>query len=146
MFSTFWVSLLNSRVFGQRATLILLLRITLVGLVIAVIWASLKPNGGSAIAGSDKLAHGFAYMSLTLVGLNNFRLLANKALFVTFALMLGALMEYAQSFVPGRDMSADDMFANGIGVALGIVLYIPFSLWRKWRHTQLPDQDSSPSL
>jgi hypothetical protein len=141
-FSTFRVSLLNSQVFGQRAALILLLRITLVGLVIAVIWASLKPNGGATIAGSDKLAHGLAYMSLALVGLNNFRLLANKALFVAFALMLGALMEYGQSFVPGRDMSAEDMLANSIGVALGIVFYIPFSLWRKRRNAQLLKQDS----
>lgn len=127
------VNCVMSRIASQRTALVLLLRVTLAALVIAVVWKSLEPNGGAVIAGSDKLAHGLAYMSLTVVGLNNFRALRFKLLFIMFALALGACMEYGQSFVPGRDMSVGDMIANAIGVSIGIAAYIPFSFWRRRR-------------
>lgn len=119
------------RLLWNGSSWMMVLRLALLALTIAVVWASLKPNAGATIAGSDKLAHGFAYMSLTLVGLCNFMTFRNKVLFIVFALLLGATMEFCQSFIPGRDMSGADMLANSAGVMLAILMYLPIGWWRR---------------
>ena len=110
--------------------LLLPIRILLVIALAIVVWASLSQT--VAISGpqhSDKAAHFIAYFGLTFLGLTGFRTPRNEILFVGFCLLLGAAMEYGQSFVPGRSMSWADMLANSLGILGAVLLYWPLRNW-----------------
>jgi len=69
----------------------------------------------------DKPLHLTAYLLLFLLGTP---LLApgerrSMAWLAAGVFAYGALLELGQHFVPGRDMSAGDLLANGLGVAAG---------------------------
>lgn len=110
--------------------LLIPIRILLAFALALVIWASLSQNATlPAAENSDKIAHFIAYFGLTFLGLASFRTPKNEGLFVIFCLILGGTMEYAQSFVPGRVMSWEDMIANGLGVLGAVLLYLPLRGW-----------------
>jgi len=72
--------------------------------------------------GADKVYHFLAYLWLAGVpffGFQNVKIALAGSLIM---LPLGIGLEYAQGFVPGRFFSVADMFANGIGVVLGLSL------------------------
>lgn len=84
-----------------------------------------------AIAGNmDKLIHVVVY---SLVGLLFTRTLVSGmhiekkrtaiAIALFFSILLGALIEVAQNFIPYRDASFLDMVANGAGAFIGVFLY-----------------------
>lgn len=109
--------------------LLLPIRILLVIALAVIVWASLSQTTVSGPQHSDKVAHFIAYFGLTFLGLTGFRTLRNEILFVGFCLLLGAAMEYGQSFVPGRSMSWADMVANSLGILGAVLLYWPLRNW-----------------
>ena len=99
-----------------------LLRISLVAIIIGIVYLSLTPSTSVSV-GNDKVGHFIAYSSL-MFNLGLLTLTTRKQLVfaVIGALAFGALMEFGQSFVPGRTVSGYDMVANTIGVFIGLVL------------------------
>ena len=70
----------------------------------------------------DKALHATAYLIFMLLGSPLCRSRRHLIWLSLFVLVYGALMEVGQYFVPGRDMSAADMVANGVGVLVGVAL------------------------
>ncbi len=91
---------------------------------VATAWVSLLPDVNLPVDfwNADKLYHMAAY-----VGLGGLPLLAfasrSRALAASYAaIFMGALLEWGQSFVPGREASMGDAVANAVGVFVGIAL------------------------
>jgi len=82
-------------------------------------------------ANADKLAHFgvFAILSFLMVkGFSKqalFLRLKSNAMILTLltTVLYGGLIEYAQSFIPGRSIEFNDMLANGLGSMLGVITY-----------------------
>jgi VanZ family protein len=92
------------------------------GLVVAV--ASLQPASGinMAIGSFDKLAHLLTYGIFAALA---YRLALSYRRYVWLCIgivIYSGLLEYGQSFVPGRDMSSLDLVANGLGVLIGTLI------------------------
>jgi VanZ family protein len=76
-------------------------------------------------SGLDKVAHFLAYLVLGF-------LLTHAAVYLRLPLLAavalgwfyGALDEYHQSFVPGRDASFGDWVADAAGTVVGVVLFL----------------------
>ena len=86
---------------------------------ILVTFVSLKPMNGVTIGSWDKAGHLVIYGLFAVLG---YRVAKTPRIFlyICFAIiMYSGLMEFAQSFMPGRLMSAYDLLANIAGVALG---------------------------
>lgn len=89
---------------------------------------------------SDKVAHAMAYCML---GLSFLLALPprwhSRSLFfvgisvVIFCFLYGISDEFHQSFVPGREVSGDDVMADVLGGGMAWVLYTG---WRRWRRKQ----------
>ncbi|MDR0786851.1 MAG: VanZ family protein [Gemmatimonadota bacterium] len=79
------------------------------------------------IPGIDKVGHFFAYLILGFLCARATSRLAVSPLFAVAAgWVYGALDEFHQSFVPGRDSSAGDWLADAVGVAVGVSLFLLF--------------------
>ena len=94
---------------------------TTVFIVFAIIVAvtSLRPGDGVNIDPLDKVVHLLVYYIFAVLG---YRALSNKRYYLSLCLGIvayGVLMEFGQSHIPGREMSALDMLANTLGVILG---------------------------
>ena len=81
-------------------------------------YLSLQQPDELVISAPDKISHLLAYGGFAFLG---YRLETTRAVF--WAICIGVvaysgLLEYAQSFVPGRMMSFLDMVANAMGVLL----------------------------
>ncbi len=77
-------------------------------------------------AGADKLVHGGLYLILGLLlawGKARTGFAGPAILLLIIGAGYGALDEWHQSFVPGRDVSAGDWMADTAGVALGLLLF-----------------------
>jgi VanZ family protein len=70
----------------------------------------------------DKLEHMIAYAALAATGCLGFTGSRSRIIIVVSLLALGIAIELAQSLVPGRDTSAADLLANGLGIIAGIGL------------------------
>ncbi len=87
------------------------------------------------IFGVDKIAHFGVYLiwgALTHIylykkGLN--KKLRNVLVLLMF--FLAALDEYHQRWIPGRDVSVYDLFANWAGLIASFLVLIPLKRWRK---------------
>jgi len=103
-----------------------LLRVLLILELLGIIYLSVKsPNGGVNVQINDKVGHFIGYGVLSC---NTFMVFCfkNKAitLQLLFALIaIGVILEWVQGFVPAREVSALDVVANAIGVALGTTSY-----------------------
>ena len=89
---------------------------------IGVTVMSLIPGDQANVADLDKLAHLLVYYIFAVFG---YRALANKRYYSYLCLgiiVYGALLEFGQSYVPGRDMSGYDLLANALGVVLGAIV------------------------
>ena len=92
------------------------------GYALLVAFFSLRPNGAAVVGSYDKLAHFLVYALFASLA---YRLrLANRtyAYLCLGIVLYSGLLEFGQSFVPGRQMSALDLLANGLGVALGALV------------------------
>lgn len=86
-----------------------------------VTFASLRPMDGIAIGGWDKIGHLTLYFVFALLG---YRIVSKRRHYVFLCIGIVAysgLMEVAQSFMPGRMMSAYDLLANAAGVVIAMV-------------------------
>ena len=102
----------------------------------AALWAAvlfllseLQWSGTDLPTGSDKLAHGGLYLILGLCLGWGKRSTGSSLPWVMILLIgvgYGALDEWHQNFVPGRDVSVGDWVADGVGVVLGLVLFSRF--------------------
>ncbi len=81
-------------------------------------------------SGADKLVHGGLFLILGLfLAWGRRKTGSGVSLFLFFLIGVGygALDEWHQSFVPGRDASLGDWVADSAGVMLGLVLFSRFS-------------------
>ena len=96
-------------------------RIAFAGYAALTAWLSLTPStGGGALW--DKPLHLACYTIFVLLGTPLCRSRAQLYWLGAAVFAYSGLMEVAQHFVPGRSLSAADMVANGLGVALGVWL------------------------
>jgi VanZ family protein len=72
----------------------------------------------------DKITHFLGYAGLAILALLSFQRLIPRLLALIGAVGLGALLEWGQSFVPGRDMSLLDGVANSLGVLAGALIFL----------------------
>ena len=85
---------------------------------------------GSLPVGTDKLVHGGLYLILGLSlawGKEKTRLRVPMVLLLLMGVGYGALDEWHQSFVAGRDVSVGDWVADSAGVIIGLLLFSSFS-------------------
>lgn len=87
-----------------------------------VAFVSLKPASGVSIGSYDKAAHFLTYALFAGLAWGISRSSRSFAYVCAAIVVYGALMEFGQSFVPGRDMSMLDLVANTMGVVLGAVI------------------------
>lgn len=101
-------------------------RLALLVVLIVIVYLSIKPfpvNAGH-LPTNDKIGHFLAYLTLAFVGLNCFLERRSQGIFLLLALVLGATMEIAQSYIPGRESGWLDMLANAMGVVLAIPVFM----------------------
>jgi VanZ family protein len=85
---------------------------------------SLAPASGGSLPLWDKSMHATAYAVYVLLGSQLVRTPRQFYLMSLGIFAYGGLIEIGQHFIPGRDMSALDLLANGLGLALGMLLAI----------------------
>lgn len=98
-------------------------QIIFVVLILLSLLLSLSPASTSVpMLWNDKLIHFTSYF--VLIMMFDFSWNSSKYLVMKSALVLiySALIEYGQSFIPGRDMSLGDLAANALGICLFILL------------------------
>ena len=96
--------------------------------VLAVILVSLLPSGGVLPwhvdnIGHFNIGHFLAYTGMAVLACLTFNSGIARVSALFLAIALGAVLEWGQSFVPGRDMSLIDGIANTLGVLSGTVLF-----------------------
>lgn len=89
---------------------------------VVVALLSLLPATGVGPGQWDKLAHLVCYAVFAWLA---FRVVQKPPLFLYLCIAIvcfGGLLEVAQSYTPGRMMSAFDLLANSLGVVLGALV------------------------
>ena len=98
-------------------------RIVFLVLTALVIWLSVKaPGEGSHFHIWDKLQHFLAYAVLGVTGALGFQGRKPTIALAVGLVGLGAALEFAQSYVPARDMSLGDGVSDLLGVIFGVGL------------------------
>lgn len=90
--------------------------------IAVTVWVSLLPRLELPIDfwNADKLYHGLTYAWLGALPLWAFATGDRARLASYLMILLGALLEWGQSFVPGRSASMGDAVANALGVFVGM--------------------------
>jgi VanZ family protein len=91
--------------------------------VLLIVLASLSPSSGRSFWHIDKVGHFLAYSGMVVLAFLTFGSGVERLLVLIFAIGLGAVLEWVQSFVPGRDMSFIDGIANTLGVFAGALFF-----------------------
>lgn len=87
-----------------------------------VAFVSLRPASGPGIEPWDKVVHLLVYYIFAVFGYRALRQGRGYLLLCLGIIAYGGLLEVAQSYSPGRFMSAYDMLANTLGVLLGALV------------------------
>jgi VanZ family protein len=104
----------------------LLLGLYIMGIiVVSLMPGDLVPSSFSGLH-LDKVGHFLAYTGLGFLICLTFLSRNGRLAATLFAIGLGFLLEWGQSFVPGRQMSFADGLVNTCGVFFGLLL---FQLW-----------------
>ena len=81
---------------------------------------------------TDWLAHGLAYMMQTLLLYCLFLPMTAPSRAIVAAAgtaaLFGTVMEVVQLVMPGRFFEFQDLFANGVGIGVGMVLLVGFRM------------------
>jgi len=98
---------------------------SLIVILIAITLLSLLPPKSSINLGSqDKVSHFIAYFFLTI----NALLISEKHIkSILLIILYGIILEYLQSFVPGRFTSYNDIIANSLGSLSGLLIILTSS-------------------
>jgi len=107
------------------------LRLALLMWALGIVVVSLVPSTGASFWNLDKVGHFLAYASLAALISLSFEGAKARLGALIGAVALGALLEWGQSYVPGRDMSLFDGMANALGVLTGAVVFRDEGL-RRW--------------
>ena len=101
--------------------------------VVATCWVSLTPRLELPVNfwNADKLFHGLTYAWLGGLPLWAFSTGDRARAAAYLMIPLGGLLEWGQSFVPGRTASMGDAVANALGVFVG--LWLSEALMRRCR-------------
>ena len=99
------------------------IRLVMLVYVLLVILVSLVPSSGFSFWHIDKIGHFFAYCGMAILALLSFNITSTRLVALLAAVGLGALLEWGQSFVPGRDMSLADGLVNAMGVLTGALFF-----------------------
>lgn len=91
--------------------------------LVFIVVTSLMPSSMPSIWHLDKVGHFAAYSSLFTLALFSFQPTWIRIAAFFLATTLGAAMEWLQSYVPGREMSAIDAITNVAGLVFGIFVY-----------------------
>lgn len=86
--------------------------------------SSLSPSTETDLPLWDKSMHATAYAIYVLLGSQLVHTPRQFHLVAMGIFAFSGAMEVGQYFVPGRDMSALDLIANGIGVLLGVLMAV----------------------
>ena len=87
-----------------------------------VAFLSLQPGDGLSVGPYDKVSHFVTYGIFAALA-HSMHLSTRHYVYVCIGVVAySGLLEVAQSFVPGREMSALDLFANTLGVLLTALL------------------------
>ena len=70
----------------------------------------------------DKFFHALAYFSLMGWFAQIFHVQSQRVAFAIAFILMGAILEYMQSFDPARYFETEDMIANTLGVAVAVFL------------------------
>ena len=99
------------------------IRLLLIFYVAFVVLVSLIPSNGFSFWHVDKIGHFVAYFGMTILAFLAFPSKGGHFLSVVFIIGLGILLEWGQSFVPGRDTSLLDGIVNALGVITGVIFF-----------------------
>ena len=92
--------------------------------VLGLILVSLLPGSGrSSFWHLDKIGHFIAYAGMAVLMMLNFDSRVARVTGIVFGVLLGGILEWGQSFVPGREMSIVDAIANTLGLLAGVFIY-----------------------
>lgn len=91
--------------------------------VLGIVIVSLVPSGGVSLWNVDKVGHFLAYAGLATLICLSFESGRSRVGLAIAAVVLGAVLEMLQQFVPGRDMSVIDGVVNALGVLAGLVYF-----------------------
>lgn len=83
----------------------------------------LPPKTTINLGNQDKISHYIAYFFLTI----NALLITQKRKYILtmlFVILYGIIIEYLQSFVPGRFPSYNDVIANSLGTLSGLIIIL----------------------
>jgi VanZ family protein len=96
--------------------------ILFISYAVLVAFLSLQPGDGSLVGSYDKVAHFVTYGIFATLA-HRMNLSSRHYVYVCIGVVAySGLLEVAQSLVPGREMSALDLLANTLGVALAMLL------------------------
>ena len=87
-----------------------------------VTYISLRPVDSTSIEPWDKVGHIVIYSLFAVLGSGVIHNRSQYAALCAAIVVYGALIEWAQSFLPGRVMSFYDFLANVVGVVLGAIV------------------------
>jgi VanZ family protein len=112
----------RSLLFSARAQQGWMLLLVALGVIVTVL-ACRPVDAFQPTLGWDKLNHAAAFMSMSFCGYFAFRQRPRATFWVVFLLMaLGLGIELVQMGVPGREADAEDLLADGIGLAGGLLM------------------------
>lgn len=99
------------------------IRLTLLIYTLLVSVVSLLPGSGASYGQADKVGHFIAYAGMAVLAMMSFKGRISRIAGLLGAIGVGALLEWGQSFIPGRDMSLLDGAANALGVLAGALFF-----------------------
>lgn len=88
---------------------------------VLIAYVSLRPADVTVPGQWDKVGHFVTYAVFSVLGARLSKAPGRYLLICIGIVAYGGLMEFGQSFMPDRMMSAYDFLANAIGVAVGAI-------------------------
>ena len=94
----------------------------MVALVVYLSLTSSPVDTGLSFPYQDKIFHAFAYFALMIWFAQIYHDRFQRNLIAVMLVIMGVVLEYLQSFDPGRFYEYADMLANSTGVVLGLLV------------------------